>query len=197
MIPVLWTHQKASIAALEYSLTSNHIAAFGKNWNDNFNMMIFLTVCGPDSADLLLPITKYFQSLKLPSYSPSQLSLLTFSSPINFPNLRTIMVSDYYLTENYVSVDEIFRLDLGCCFCWWRHWSIWSILLAQFSDSGLYFLVSTLSEPKMTLVWAHWVLVFKITLISKFLFCVMQLEPLPMPWAICMKNQFDVLDVCN
>lgn len=81
---------KASVAALEYSLTSSHIASFG-----------------PDSSDLLLPMVKYMQSLKIASYSPRLLSS-TFSSVVNFPNLRTITVSDAYLTQNYMQLMSFF-----------------------------------------------------------------------------------------
>ena len=56
---------------------------------------------------MLLPITKYLQSLKIATYSPQQLSS-TFSSTLNFPNLRTITVSDYYLTQNYVQLMKFF-----------------------------------------------------------------------------------------
>ena len=81
---------KASVAALEYSLTKTHVASLG-----------------PDSSDLLLPMVKYLQSLKISNYSPRLLSS-TFSSVANFPNLRTITVSDEYMTKNYMQLMAFF-----------------------------------------------------------------------------------------
>lgn len=81
---------KASVAALEYSLTPTHIASLG-----------------PDSSNLLLPMVKYMQSLRMATYSPHFLSS-TFSSVANFPNLRTITVSDDYITRNYMQLMSFF-----------------------------------------------------------------------------------------
>lgn len=113
---------KASLSALEYSLTPSHIATLG-----------------PDSADLLLPVTKYLQSLRISTYSPRQLSS-TFSSPVNFPNLRTITVSDYYLTENYVQLMKFFGWTwVAAAFADDDIGQSGRYSFAQFSNSGLYF----------------------------------------------------------
>ncbi len=82
---------KASVAALEYSLTPSHIASFG-----------------PDSSNLLLPMVKYMQSLRMANYSPRLLSS-TFSSIANFLNLRTITVSDSYVVQNYMQLMSFFE----------------------------------------------------------------------------------------
>lgn len=99
-------------------------------------LILFL---GPDSSDLLLPITKYLQSLKIATYSPRQLSS-TFSSPLNFPNLRTITVSDYYLTQNYVQLMKFFGWTwVAAAFADDDVGQSGRYSFAQFSDSGLYF----------------------------------------------------------
>lgn len=113
---------KASMSALEYALTPSHIATLG-----------------PDSADLLLPITKFLQSLRIATYSPRQLSS-TFSSPINFPNLRTITVSDYYLTQNYVQLMKFFGWTwIAAAFADDDVGQSGRYSFAQFSNSGLNF----------------------------------------------------------
>lgn len=87
----------------------------------------------------MLPVTKYFQSLKIASYSPNQLSS-TFSSPINFPNLRTITVSDYYLTQNYVQLMKFFGWTwVAAAFADDDIGQSGRYSFAQFSDSGLFF----------------------------------------------------------
>jgi len=101
--------------------------------------MLLIYCIGPDSADLLLPMTKYLQSLKIATYSPRQLSS-TFSSPVNFPNLRTITVSDYYLTENYVQLMKFFGWSwVAAAFADDDIGQSGRYSFAQFSNSGLYF----------------------------------------------------------
>lgn len=100
---------------------------------------MFSFILGPDSSDLLLPITKYLQSLRIATYSPRQLSS-TFSSPLNFPNLRTITVSDYYLTQNYVQLMKFFGWTwIAAAFADDDIGQSGRYSFAQFSDTGLYF----------------------------------------------------------
>jgi hypothetical protein len=84
-------------------------------------------------------MTKYLQSLKIATYSPRQLSS-TFSSSLNFPNLRTITVSDYYLTENYVQLMKFFGWTwVAAAFADDDIGQSGRYSFAQFSNSGLYF----------------------------------------------------------
>lgn len=104
-----------------------------------FYLLKFTLLIGPDSSDLLLPITKYLQSLKIATYSPRQLSS-TFSSPINFPNLRIITVSDYYLTQNYVQLLKFFGWTwIAAAFADDDIGQSGRYSFAQFSNSGLFF----------------------------------------------------------
>lgn len=54
-----------------------------------------------------LPIVTYLESINVAAYSPQILST-TFLSTSNFPTLRTISVSDFYLTNNYLQLMRFF-----------------------------------------------------------------------------------------
>lgn len=103
---------------------------------------------------MLLPITKYLQSLRIATYSPQQLSS-TFSSSINFPNLRTITVSDYYLTQNYVQLIKFFGWTwIAAAFADDDIGQSGRYSFAQFANSGLnfpcFYIVSTQNEAGLS-----------------------------------------------
>jgi len=95
---------RATISALEFSLDKTHIATLG-----------------PNSADLLLPMVEYFESLRISNYNPRFLSS-TFSSPINFSNLRTVTQSDAYVIKSYMQLMSFFG---------------WSWVAAGFGDDDI------------------------------------------------------------
>ena len=77
--------------------------------------------------------------MKISTYSPRQLSS-TFSSPVIFSNLRTITVSDYYLTQNYIQLMKFFGWTwIAAAFADDNTGQSGRYSFAQFSDSGLYF----------------------------------------------------------
>lgn len=81
---------RATVTALEYSLDPTHIATLG-----------------PDSADLLLPMAEYLESLQISNYNARYLSS-TFSSPTSFFNVRTVTQSDAYMIKSYAQLITFF-----------------------------------------------------------------------------------------
>lgn len=82
---------------------------------------------------------KFLQSYGISAYSPRQLSS-TFSPLVAFPNLRTITVSDSYLTTNYLQLMKFFGWTwVGAAFASDDIGQSGRYAFSQSSDMGVFF----------------------------------------------------------